>query len=55
MRTLARLVDEGLVVPPKFLPPQFADLSALSAWMCYSNFLNHLSMERIESDYANIF
>lgn len=55
MRTLARLVDEGLVVPPRFLPPQFADLSALSAWMCYSNFLNHLSMERIESDYANIF
>ena len=55
MRTLARLVDEGLVVPPKFLPPQFANLSALSAWMCYSNFLNHLSMERIESDYANIF
>jgi uncharacterized protein (TIGR02421 family) len=55
MRTLARLVDEGLVEPPKFLPPQFADLSALSAWMCYSNFLSHLSMERIESDYANIF
>jgi len=55
MRTLARLVDEGLVVPPKFLPPQFSDLSALSAWMCYSNFLNHLSMERIELDYANIF
>lgn len=55
MRTLARLVDEGLVVRPKFLPPQFSDLSALSAWMCYSNFLNHLSMERIELDYANIF
>jgi uncharacterized protein (TIGR02421 family) len=54
MRTLRQLVDEGLVVPPKFLPPQFSDLNALSAWMCFSNFLNHLSLERVEADYANI-
>ena len=49
-----RLVDEGLVAPPKYLPPQFRDLNALSAWMCFSNFLNHLSLDRIEADYANI-
>ncbi len=30
------------------------DLNALSAWMCFSNFLNHLSLDRIEADYANI-
>jgi uncharacterized protein (TIGR02421 family) len=54
MRTLRQLVDEGLVSPPKYLPQQFNDLSALSAWMCFSNFLNHLSLERIEADYANI-
>jgi len=54
MRTLRQLVDEGLVTPPKFLPPQFRDLNALSAWMCFSNFLNHLSLDRIEADYANI-
>ncbi len=54
MRTLSQLVDEGLVVPPKYLPPQFSDLNALSAWMCFSNFLNHLSLDRIEADYANI-
>ncbi|MEX6501185.1 flavohemoglobin expression-modulating QEGLA motif protein [Pseudomonas zhanjiangensis] len=54
MRTLRQLVDEGLVVPPKYLPPQFQDLNALSAWMCFSNFLNHLSLDRIEADYANI-
>ncbi|MCC6144212.1 MAG: flavohemoglobin expression-modulating QEGLA motif protein, partial [Candidatus Hydrogenedentes bacterium] len=54
MRTLAHLVEEGLVVPPKFLPPQFTDLNALCAWMCYSNFLNRLNLERIEFDYANI-
>ncbi|MBU2325095.1 MAG: flavohemoglobin expression-modulating QEGLA motif protein, partial [Gammaproteobacteria bacterium] len=54
MRTLRQLVDEGLVVPPKYLPPQFRDLNSLSAWMCFSNFLNHLSLDRIEADYANI-
>jgi uncharacterized protein (TIGR02421 family) len=54
MRTLRQLVDEGMVVPPKYLPPQFQDLNALSAWMCFSNFLNHLSLDRIEADYANI-
>ena len=54
MRTLRQLVDEGLVSPPKYLPQQFNDLSSLSAWMCFSNFLNHLSLDRIEADYANI-
>ncbi|MDP2146899.1 MAG: hypothetical protein Q8J91_09465, partial [Pseudomonas sp.] len=23
-------------------------------WMCFSNFLNHLSLDRIEADYSNI-
>ncbi|MFB4369089.1 MULTISPECIES: flavohemoglobin expression-modulating QEGLA motif protein [unclassified Pseudomonas] len=54
MRTLRQLVDEGLVSPPKYLPQQFRDLNSLSAWMCFSNFLNHLSLDRIEADYANI-
>jgi uncharacterized protein (TIGR02421 family) len=54
MRTLGNLVEEGLVIPPRYLPAQFRDLNALSAWMCFSNFLNHLSLDRIEADYANI-
>ncbi|TWC29604.1 uncharacterized protein (TIGR02421 family) [Pseudomonas sp. SJZ079] len=54
MRTLRQLVDEGLVAAPKYLPEQFRDLNSLSAWMCFSNFLNHLSLDRIEADYANI-
>lgn len=54
LRVLSDLVDEGLVVPPKFLPPQFADLAALSAWMCYSNFLNRLDLERIAMDYKGV-
>jgi uncharacterized protein (TIGR02421 family) len=55
IKTLAQLVDEGLVLPPRFLPPQFADLHALSAWMCFANFLNRLSLKRIEEDYAGLF
>lgn len=54
MRTLSDLIQEGIVAPPKFLPPQFKDLSALCAWMCFSNFLNRLDLKRIELDYTDI-
>lgn len=55
IKALAQLVDEGLVEPPRFLPPPFADLNALSAWMCFANFLNRLSLKRVEDDYAGLF
>jgi uncharacterized protein (TIGR02421 family) len=55
IKTLAQLVEEGLVAPPRFLPPPFADLQALCAWMCYANFLHGLSSGRIEEDYAGLF
>jgi uncharacterized protein (TIGR02421 family) len=55
IKTIAQLVDEGLVTPPRFVPPAFADLNALSAWMCFANFLNRLSLKRIEDDYAGLF
>ena len=55
IKVIAQLVDEGLVEPPRYLPPQFADLHALCAWMCYANFLNRLSTKRIEEDYAGLF
>jgi uncharacterized protein (TIGR02421 family) len=55
MKTLALLVEEGLVTPPRYLPPPFANLHALSAWLCYANFLNRLSHKRVEDDYASFF
>jgi uncharacterized protein (TIGR02421 family) len=55
IKILGQLADEGLVVPPRYVPPQFADLHALSAWMCFANFLNRLSLKRIEEDYAGLF
>jgi uncharacterized protein (TIGR02421 family) len=55
IKLLDQLVEEGLVSPPRFLPPPFADLSALSAWMCFANFLNRMSVKRVEDDYAGLF
>ncbi|MBI2790417.1 MAG: flavohemoglobin expression-modulating QEGLA motif protein [Gammaproteobacteria bacterium] len=52
IRDIAQLVDEGIIILPKYLPPQIKDLNAITAWMCFANFLNQLSLSKIESDYA---
>lgn len=54
IRDLAQLVEEGILIPPKYLPPQIKDLNAISAWMCFAGFFHQLSLDRIESDYANL-
>lgn len=51
---LSDLVDEGIVIPPKYVPPQFRDLAALSAWMCYSLFLNKIDLQRMATDFKAI-
>ncbi len=54
IKGIAELIDEGLVVPPKFVPPQFSDIGALTAWMCYSNFIRKLNHEQVERDYKDV-
>lgn len=51
----ADLKDAGIIIPPIYLPPQFRDLAALSAWMSYSLFLNKLSLEHLTTDYKSFF
>jgi uncharacterized protein (TIGR02421 family) len=51
---LADLVDENIVMAPKYIPPQFQDIAALSAWMCYSLFLNKLDLQRMATDFKAI-
>lgn len=51
LHVLADLQDEGIIVPPKYMPPQFADLAAVSAWMVYSLFLNRLDLRRLALDF----
>src|SRR6185437_9938230 len=55
IKTLSLLADEGLLAPPRYVPPPFANLHALSAWLCYANFFNSLSHKRIEEDYSGFF
>lgn len=54
IRGISELVDEGLVTPPKFVPPQFADLGALTSWMCYANFIRKINRDRVEMDYKDM-
>lgn len=54
MKVLVDLVEEGTVIPPRFLPPQFKDLMGLSAWMSFSRFMTSLNFRQLEQDYANI-
>lgn len=51
---LSDLVEEQIAIPPLYVPPQFKDLAALSAWMCYSLFLNKLDLQRLATDFKGI-
>lgn len=48
------LVEQGIVIPPKHVPPQFKDLAALSSWMSYTLFLNRLDLQQMAADYKQI-
>ena len=51
---LSDLVDEEIVTAPQYVPPQFQDIAALSAWMVYSLFLNKLDLQRLATDFKAI-
>ncbi len=48
---LRELQEQELLVPPTYLPPPFADLSALSSWISMSLFLNKFDLSRIQKDF----
>ncbi|HEY4011747.1 MAG TPA: flavohemoglobin expression-modulating QEGLA motif protein [Polyangiaceae bacterium] len=52
---LARRVADGVVKPPKYLPPMFRDLNGLAIWMAYSTFFSQLGGEAIAEHYGRIF
>lgn len=51
LHILADLMEEKIITPPRYIPPQFADIAALSAWMVYSLFLNRLDLRRLALDF----
>jgi uncharacterized protein (TIGR02421 family) len=52
---LARRVSDGVVRPPRYLPPMFRDLNGLAIWMAYSTFFSQLGGEAIAEHYARLF
>lgn len=54
MGYISQLAEEGIIVPPHYLPPPIVDLNSLTAWMAFSNFLNRLDLSKIESEYQHI-
>lgn len=54
LHILSDLLDEGIITPPKYLPPQFRDIAAVSAWMIYSLFLNRLDLRQLALDFKGI-
>ncbi len=49
------LVHEGVIVPPRFVPPHFRDLKGLGAWMSFSRFIGGLDFNQLEADYNHLF
>lgn len=45
---------EGIVDPPKFLPPFFKDLNSLIVWMSFSNFLSAAGMSSAQDAYRQL-
>jgi uncharacterized protein (TIGR02421 family) len=52
---LAKRVTDGVVKPPRYLPPMFRDLNGLAIWMAYSTFFSQLAGETISDYYARLF
>lgn len=52
---LRQLFREGLLQGPAFVPPQFADLHGLAAWMCYITVLAGFHGEALQEGYMTLF
>jgi uncharacterized protein (TIGR02421 family) len=46
---------EGVVDPPKYLPPQFKDMNGVAVWMSFSNVLNMIDMKKVQEYFSKIF
>lgn len=52
IKVLTGLVQEGVVSPPRFIPPHFADIKGLVTWLSFERFLSGLNFAQLEADYA---
>lgn len=49
---LSELKNHDIITDPVYLPPQFNDLSALSAWMSFSLYLNQFDLNEIQKNFS---
>lgn len=54
MKVLEGLINDGVVVRPTYLPPPFADMTGLAAYLSFNRFISDLSFQQLEADYAAI-
>lgn len=55
MKIVAELVAEGAILPPRYLPPLFEDLTGLSACLSFTRFASALDFSQLERDYSPVF
>lgn len=52
---LQQLREMKLLSSPSFIPPQFADLHGLAAWMCYDGVLSSFGCDSLQSSFMDSF
>lgn len=47
--------QEGVIAPPRFLPPHFRDVNGIAVWMSFSTFLNRVDLSAVQAHYKSLF
>jgi hypothetical protein len=53
LHIIAEHAHEGLVRPPRFVPPMFRDLNGLSIWMAISSFWGKLQNAAVQEHFKS--
>lgn len=53
LHTIAEHAHEGLVRPPRYVPPMFKDLNGLSIWLAISSFWGKLKNEAVQEHFRS--
>jgi len=53
LHTIAEHAHEGLVRPPRYVPPMFKDLNGLSIWLAISSFWGKLKNEAVQDHFRS--
>lgn len=46
---------EGIVAPPRYLPPMFTDMNSLYVWLGFSSGLDRINLQRVQRHYHQMF